>query len=66
MARLQAHLRKTEEIRGPNRRDVSALARTTVRLPREMLRQVRNRAHREGATVSEIVEAALQRYLRSP
>lgn len=66
MARLQAHLRKTEEIRGPNRRDVSVLIRTTVRLPREMLLQVRNRAQREGATVSEIVETALRRYLRSP
>jgi hypothetical protein len=65
MARLQAHLRKTEAIRAPSR-GVATLSRTTVRLPREMLQQVRNRARREGVTVSDIVEVALKRYLRTP
>jgi hypothetical protein len=63
MARLQAHLRKAEAIRAPSRpRD--ALGRTTVRLPQETLQQVRDRARREGGTVSDVVAAALRRYLR--
>jgi len=66
MARLQAHLRKTEAIRGPQRPGVTPLTRTTVRLSQEMLQHVRDRARREGATVSKIVEAALERYLRLP
>jgi hypothetical protein len=66
MARLQAHLRKAEAIRTPGRRRGTTTARTTLRLPREMLNSVRDRARREGATVSEVVEAALERYLRSP
>ncbi len=66
MDRLQAHLRKTEAIRVANRRGAPALARTTVRLPREMLQHVRERARREGATISEVLEVALERYLRSP
>lgn len=66
MARLQAHLRKTEAIRVPSRRPSARLSRTTLRLPREMLRHVRERARREGATLSEVVEVALERYLRSP
>ena len=66
MARLQAHLRKTEAIRGPQRSSASPLTRTTVRLSQEMLQQVRNRARREGTTLSKIVELALERYLRLP
>ena len=66
MARLQAHLRKAEAIRVPSRRPSARLSRTTLRLPREMLRHVRERARREGATISEVVEVALERYLRSP
>lgn len=65
MARLQAHLRKTEAIRAP-RRPRTRPGQRAVRLPREMLEQVRSRARREGATISEVVEAALRRYLRSP
>ena len=66
LARLQAHLRKTEAIRTPSRQRIAALARTTVQLPRGMLQQVRDRARRQGATVSNLVEKALERYLRSP
>ena len=65
MARLQAHLRKTEAIPVPNRRRGTVLSRTTLRLPHEMLQHVRDRARREGSTVSEVVEIALERYLRS-
>jgi len=66
MARLQAHLRKTEAIRAPSRGPSARLSHTTLRLPRDMLRHVRERARREGATISEVVEVALKRYLRSP
>ncbi len=66
MARLQAHLRKTEAIRIPLRPGVTLLTRTTVRLPHQMLQHVRDRARREGATISKIVEVALERYLRTP
>lgn len=65
MARLQAHLRRTEAIRTPAIRGVPALTRTTLRLPHEILRKVRNRARQEGATISQLVELALERYLRS-
>ncbi len=66
MARLQAHLRKTEAIRGPKRPGATPLTRTTVQLAQELLQHVRDRARREGATVSKIVEVALKRYLRLP
>lgn len=66
MARLQAHLRKAETIQAPVRSGALLRTRTTVRLPREMLQQVRDRARREGVNISEVVEAALERYLRSP
>jgi hypothetical protein len=67
MARLQAHLRKAEAIRAPGRRrGTTTPTRTTLRLPREILSSVRDRARREGATISEVVEAALERYLQSP
>ena len=65
MARLQAHLRRTEAIRAPGSRRAPALTRTTLRLPQEMLRKVRDRARQEGATISQLVEMALERYLRS-
>ncbi|MBI2002067.1 MAG: ribbon-helix-helix protein, CopG family [candidate division NC10 bacterium] len=65
MARLQAHVRKTEAIRGPDGLAATSLDRTTVQIPRAMLHQVRDRARRDGATVSEVVEVALQRYLKS-
>lgn len=66
MARLQAHLRKAEAIRAPGRRRDALLSRTTLRLPREILQRVRERARREQVSMSEVVEAALERYLRSP
>ena len=66
MDRLQAHLRRTEAIRTPGSRARQALTRTTLRLPQEMLRKIRDRARREGATISQVVEMALERYLRSP
>jgi len=66
MARLQAHLRKAEAIRGPQRPSASLLTRTTVRLSLETLQQVRNRARREGTTISKIVGLALERYLGLP
>jgi len=66
MARLQANLRRAEAIRAPNRGGGIPLSRTTLRLPREMLQHVRDRARRQGVTVSEVMEAALERYLRSP
>lgn len=65
MARLQAHLRRTEAIRAPGGRGGPALTRTTLRLPHEMLRKARDRARQEGATISQLVEMALERYLRS-
>ncbi len=65
MARLQADLRKAEAIRVSSRRR-DTLGRTTLRLPREVLRQVRQRARREERTLAEVVTAALRRYLQSP
>jgi len=65
MARLQAHLRKAEAIRAPKGRGGVPLARTTVRLSSETLQQLRDRARRDGATISEVVEVALERYLTS-
>jgi len=65
MARLQAHLRRTEAMRAPGIRGVPALARTTLRLPPEILRKVRDRARQEGATLSQLVKMALEQYLRS-
>jgi hypothetical protein len=64
MARLQAQLRRTEAIRAPGGRGASALSRTTLRLPREMLRKVRDRARQEGTTISQVMEMALERYLK--
>ncbi len=65
MARLQAHLRETEAIRAPRGRGAVPLARTTVRLSHKTLLQLRNRARRDGASISEVVEVALERYLES-
>ncbi|HSB70083.1 MAG TPA: ribbon-helix-helix protein, CopG family [Candidatus Methylomirabilis sp.] len=66
MARLQAHLRRTETIHGPDRTRATTLARTWVWLPREMLQRLRDRARRAGTSVSDLVEAALARYLKAP
>lgn len=64
LARLQAHLRKAEAIQTVTRPDV-ALRRTTVRLPAALLARLRERATRDGATPSDVVEKALLRFLRS-
>jgi hypothetical protein len=64
LARLQAHLRRTEALQTPARRSVSAQRRTTVRLPSALLDRLRERARRDGTTTSEIVEQALERFLR--
>ena len=65
MARLQAHVRKAEAVRAPSRRRGTTLSRTTLRLPREMLQQVRDRARGERTSLSAVVQAALARYLKS-
>ncbi len=66
LARLQVQLRETEGVppRGP--RAPGTLSRTTVRLPTEMLQRLRERAHREKLTLSEVIEAALERHLKTP
>lgn len=65
MARLQAQLRQTEAIRTARRPATASVARTTVRLPRKLLEQVKARARRDGMHSSDVVELALQRYFRS-
>jgi predicted DNA-binding ribbon-helix-helix protein len=65
MARLQAHLRRTESLHAPARPVVSNLRRTTVRLPAALLDRLRDRARRDSMTVSEVVELAVERFLRS-
>ena len=64
MARLQAQLRRTETIQLPAR--AAAPARTWVRLPGEMLQRLRDRARHTGMSLSDMVEAALARYLMAP
>ncbi len=63
MARLQAKLRKAEAIPVPDRD--ARLSRTILRLPGEMLKRLRERARRERTSISAIVRASLERYLRS-
>lgn len=66
LARLQAQLRRTETIQLPARSRTAASARTWVRLPGEMLQRLRDRARRTGVSLSDIMEAALARYLKAP
>ncbi len=64
LARLQAQLRKSEVVRpsaGPGK---VSRGRTTISLPAETLRRLRERARREGLRLSQIVEAALAEHLR--
>jgi hypothetical protein len=64
LARLQAQLRKSEAVHvaaGPGK---LSRGRTTISLPVEMLRGLRERARREGLRPSRIVEAALAQYLK--
>jgi len=65
LARLQAHLRRTEAIHTAAPRAATALRRTTVRLPAVLLARLRERAKRDGVTASEVVEQSLERFLRS-
>ena len=65
LARLQAHLRRTETIHAVVPSAATAPRRTTVRLPAGLLARLRERAKRDGVTASEVVEQALERYLRS-
>jgi predicted DNA binding CopG/RHH family protein len=65
MARLQAEVRRTETIQTPRRPANSSVVRTTVRLPRKLLEQVKVQARREGVNPSDVVEIALERYFRS-
>lgn len=64
LARLQAHLRKTEAIHPPGS-DVDSLGRTSVRLPGDLLRRARQRARRDGRTISELVASALESFLEA-
>ena len=66
MARLQAQLRRTETIQMPARSRAAEPARTWVRLPGEVLQRLRDRARHSGMSLSDIVEAALVRYLKAP
>ncbi len=65
LARLQADLRRTEAIRIPTRHPAPLTRRTTVRLHAALLARLRERAKRDGITASEVVEQALERFLRS-
>lgn len=65
MARLQAQLRRAETIHAPAYPTASRPRRTTVQLPDALLARLRDRARRDGATASAIVERALERFLRS-
>lgn len=65
LARLQAHLRRTETIHAAVPFAAPAPRRTTVRLPAALLARLRERAKHDGVTPSKIVELALERLLRS-
>jgi hypothetical protein len=64
MARLQASLRRAETIQASTPAAASRLGRTTVRLSTDLLNRARDRAARDGSTVSDIVARALERFLR--
>ena len=66
MARLQAQLRRTETIQMPARARAGSSARTWVRLSGEVLQRLRDRARKTGVGLSDIMEAALARYLKVP
>ncbi len=66
MARLQAQVRATEGIQTSRRKTSrSPSRRTTVQLPLQLLEQARDRAKRDELSVSEVVRAALERYLKA-
>jgi hypothetical protein len=64
MARLQVQLRERETIQVSRRgADSSPSRRTSVELPLALLERARDRARRDGCTVSQVVQVALGRYL---
>lgn len=65
LARLQAHLRRTETIHAAEPPAPAATRRTTFRLPAVLVARVRERAKRDNVTASEVVEQALRRFLRT-
>jgi hypothetical protein len=66
LARLQAHLRQREGIQATRRvEDRATRRRTSVGLPSALLDKARQRASRDEVTLSEVVRAALEHYLRS-
>jgi len=64
MARLHASLRRAEAIPAEVPVAATGLGRITVRLSRDLLNRTRDRAARDGATVSEVIAHALERFLR--
>jgi hypothetical protein len=65
LARLQADLRRAEAIQAPARRSTSPpRRRMTARLPAALLDRLRERARHDGTTASQVVERALERFLR--
>ena len=65
LARLQAHVRRTETIHAAAPSAATVPRRTTVRLSAALLARLRERAKRDGVTASEVVGEALERFLRS-
>jgi hypothetical protein len=65
LARLQAQVRRTETIRTPPSPPVEPLRRRTVPVPPDLVQQTMQRARRDGVSISDVVAAALKRYLRS-
>ncbi len=63
LARLQAELRKRERLPESRQAD-AAVGRTTLRLPGGLLARLRSRARRDKCTLSQVVAAALEKYLR--
>ncbi len=63
LARLQAQLRRKELI-APERAGGGALARAMIRLPSTLLARTKQRAERDGVPVSEVVQRALEKFLR--
>jgi hypothetical protein len=63
LARLQAQLRRTEALPRPSRR-AAAAGRTSLRLPADLLQQLRGRARRDGVTLARLIQVALEQYLK--
>ncbi len=66
MARLQAQVRRTETIQASRlKANQPRWRRTTVQLPPQLLERTRDRAVRDALSVSEVIRAALERYLKA-